>query len=483
MFGSKNIANLKIIQSLIGNNIQYKSAIKKDIEIRTNDTSIELLLKFNQATQMCLYKLFQDQSEFAEKNQFSTKLEEINAYDNWPNKIYTIDRTTMMTTTTTTNNLINDDEIAPTKTHSSDIELFQERYGSYDDSANLDGDTTNNDTENKSVSLKFIRTNDNYNACVKGYYFSEELARTLLSAVEILRKNFNDNCKDFGATILCINFAEYQSHNQYHLFVHEFSLIPELQIFEDYLIRCSTEFVKLPAHLSIDEVYGIRANLNKFTKSSFITYQEMLTVFVDITLFSNKNRFLTLIADYHLRIIEMFYALVTFRRKIKVITEARGLHTRYYGTFVKKFKNEITFNGDYWFIVPPKSIWFSYANNHSWSCSSFLSRTQEHLFEKLKPLNAYTISGFIQDSTLYPIQMRSIDVANDNWTQMIEIFKFYKLNVAFKDSSVQLPIKNFTCRKKNGQSEEINNKNNACSYMNNVYFVKNKYDYIFKLQK
>lgn len=131
------------------------------------------------------------------------------------------------------------------------------------------------------------------------------------------------NKPDLGILILMLNFAKYQSRNQYDLFTNEFKCIDELNYLETFLLK---KKLLIPKDLAIHSKYGIKANISNFTGEQVITLEEFLKL-VNIVFTSNKvtpESFIYHIKKFHIKIIESFYVL-TNRRDIKKIKECSQL--------------------------------------------------------------------------------------------------------------------------------------------------------------
>lgn len=131
------------------------------------------------------------------------------------------------------------------------------------------------------------------------------------------------NKQDLGILILMLNFAKYQSRNQYDLFMNEFKCIDELVHLESFLLK---KKLMLPKDLAIHAVYGIKANELNFINEQVITLQEFLKL-LNTVFTSNKvtpESFIYHIKKFHIKIIESFYVL-TNTRDIKKVKECMAL--------------------------------------------------------------------------------------------------------------------------------------------------------------
>lgn len=216
---------------------------------------------------------------------------------------------------------------------------------------------TLNETDGASV----ITTPINDAAILTGYSVKRPIYEL---ATNMLRRWSTVPTRDLGINILMLAFAKYYVKGQYHLFVNEFKKIDEIQSIESYLNRCTKMFIKLPKDMAIHEKYGIRANAHVFTSDKFLTVTNCLVILASMaSKIMNPELFINMVRHYHINIIESFYLFASITRDSRVILECRELNKPTFNYVLDKFHKECRYSGEYWFVLPPCSVWFAYLDN------------------------------------------------------------------------------------------------------------------------
>lgn len=166
---------------------------------------------------------------------------------------------------------------------------------------------------------------------------------------------------DLGVNILMLAFAKYCVRGQYHLFVNDFKQIRQMQTIESYLNRCTKRFIRLPKDMAVHEVYGIRANADRFTGDRPLTTAEHTWILASMAAtIMTPALFVKTVTPYHINIIESYYLFASITRDSRLILECRELNKPTFGYVLDKFHKECRYSGEYWFEVPPCSVWFAY---------------------------------------------------------------------------------------------------------------------------
>lgn len=303
--------------------------------------------------------------------------------------------------------------------------------------------------EKLGITAKSINSLKNYNATVSGYIVDRELYDL---SQEMIRLQSTIKINDFGITILMIHFAQYYARGQYPLFVNQFRCVRELEIIEKFLLSYNQKHIKLPINMATHKEFGLLANREKFTSTNAITCATF--DFINVAM-RNPNitpkEFIKLISPMHIQIIESFYIFTSITKNCKIIQECHELMYKCLNyTFVKPIKHT-EYNGNYWFILPPHSIWFAYHQGRV--KVSYISTdiyNAMHIFDKLN----YVVVGFIYDNQIYPIIFEDPRIIGD-WDKNLEVLLNNKFNCVFQCGT---PPKS-----------------------SHVYFVKNQHFNIFKL--
>lgn len=170
--------------------------------------------------------------------------------------------------------------------------------------------------------------------------------------------------KDIGINILMLAFAKYHIRGQYHLFVNDFKQIDEIQCIESWLNMCTKKFIKLPKDLAVSEKYGIRSNSHIFTNNKGLTLPRYIKI---AALMASNNlspeMFISVVKQYHINIVESFYLFSSITRDSRLIQECRELNKNTLNYVLEKFHKICRYSGEFWFFVPPCSVWFAYLDN------------------------------------------------------------------------------------------------------------------------
>lgn len=216
-------------------------------------------------------------------------------------------------------------------------------------------------TLNETDGATRITTPMNDAAVLGGYSVNRPLYDLALDMLRRLSTTVSN--EDLGVNILMLAFAKYYVRGQYHLFVNEFKQIKQMQTIESYLIKCTKRFIRLPKDMAVHEVYGIRANAARFTGNKPLTSVEHRFILASMAAtIMNPVRFVDMVTPYHIHIIESYYLFASITRDSRVILECRELSKPTFDYVLDKFHRECRYSGDYWFEVPPCSVWFAYLN-------------------------------------------------------------------------------------------------------------------------
>lgn len=216
-------------------------------------------------------------------------------------------------------------------------------------------------TLNESDGASAITTPVNDAAVLSGYSVKRPLYDL---AANMLRRLSGVPNQDLGINILMSAFAKYYVKGQYHLFVNDFKGIEEIQNIESYLNKCTKTFVKLPKDMAVHEKHGIRANAHLFTGKKRLTKIDCITILASMaSKIMNPELFISMVKHYHVNIIESFYVFASITRDSRLILECRELNRPTFNYVLDKFHKECRYSGEYWFVVPPGSVWFAYLNN------------------------------------------------------------------------------------------------------------------------
>lgn len=272
---------------------------------------------------------------------------------------------------------------------------------------------------------------NNENACISRHYsvdkYLYELSQKLKLPIEL---------KDLGITILMALFARFYSRNQYAVFVNNLKFIPQISYIEDFLCNyTSKRYVYLPQNLSIHPTYGIKAFSDQFTHSGYLTVErfEFLTFYIR-TPEAKPENFVEFVKYLHPSIIESFYMLTCIDRSgaLKLINECREFN-RYNNSLVYTFpkpKLVHDFDGDYWFQMPQKSVWFVCLKNQ-FKYSSYVSRHIDILMKQFCQIDSYVIGIIVDNNILYPLVYDHPNYIGC-WTKSLEFFRQNGLNIVYK---------------------------------------------------
>lgn len=273
------------------------------------------------------------------------------------------------------------------------------------------------------------------------------------------RVKLNVPSEDLGITIVMLAFARYYSMNQYPVMVNALRTVRELEYVEQFLQTYTVASVKIPINLATHERYGLRANRHRFADGrASLTMLEYRTVVATMKVPGiDPEEFIGFVARYHPRIIESFYMFTSITKDCKVIAECRELSIarRFAYTFEKPVKS-VKYDGDYWFRVPVRSVWFAHHQGR-WTFQSYVGREIDDKLRRALSDVPGIVVGFVSDGHVYPIAIEH-PVYTGNWAQVIALFKQRALNVAF--SSEPLPV---------GRTPK------------NIYYVKNRIHALYKL--
>ncbi|ATY70226.1 GrBNV gp33-like protein [Tomelloso virus] len=233
---------------------------------------------------------------------------------------------------------------------------------------------------------------------------------------------------DFGISILMIYFAKYYSHGQYPLYVYTFKCIRELEIIERFLLNFRQNSIRLLPNMATHEEYGIKRQQANFTDNKHIT----VDAFNRITryLYSNDitpQKFVEIVKCLNIHIIESFYIFTSITKNCKIINECHDLmHDNLKYTFQPPVKS-LRYDGDYWFEVEPKSIWFAYFQGKV-KFSSYIGCDIKNVLKIFERANVKClVIGFIYDAKVYPIVFEDPHLYGD-WEKTIAFMRHYQFN-------------------------------------------------------
>lgn len=268
--------------------------------------------------------------------------------------------------------------------------------------------------------------------------------------------NISMSLEDFGITILMLFFSKFYSLGQYPLFVYTFRCIAELEILERFLLTFNQNNIKLLPNLATHEVYGLKYQGHNFVDSKHLTVAAFNAIYSymrspEVTC----EKFIECIKSLHINIIESFYIFTSITKNCKVINECHDLmHNNMNYTFQKPIKS-LKYDGDFWFELPSKSIWFAYFQGKL-KFSAYIGcdvKNSMSIFESIKCI----IVGFIHENQIYPLIFEDPEIYGC-WNKIIDFILKHDYNCAFRTGIPDL-------------------KNNK------IYFVKNNVSAIFKLEK
>lgn len=268
------------------------------------------------------------------------------------------------------------------------------------------------DTSNSAISE--ITSSVNANFVNYGYNLN-------LKLYKIANIKFNVNIKDLGITILMLSFHKYYSCGCYQLFVNKFQYIKEISDFMEFIknMKFSNNFLDL----SIQKGYQIKDFLHIFIGSEMITF----TSFLDFKFkFYHKrsleiDEFIEFIKNYHLNIIQSFYIFTSLGSKDSQNRECSMVVRNDFPYTLPIITKTDTFEGDYWFFVPERSIWFAYFENQ-FRYSNFMTPIIDERIKNMfnfEKLNGPVV-GFVYDNKIIPIFIDDIKYFG-NWEEIIKI--------------------------------------------------------------
>lgn len=278
--------------------------------------------------------------------------------------------------------------------------------------------------------------------------------------------------EDFGITIIMFLFARYYAHNQYAIMINTLHSIKEIEHLELYLKQYATTAVPkrsqiihnnvlncmvrshlnaannektdrvspiVTANLATDERYGIAANAARFRGTRAITLDEY--TFIVRALNSKTltvDNFISLINEFHIRIVESFYIMTSITKDSKVVNECRELSIRQMKYKFARPVRSAVYSGDYWFLVPTGAIWFAYSQGFR-TYQSYVSRDADKLLDAaLDNVKSGVLVGFIHDNVIHPVIMDSPE-CNGDWERTIETFSRHNLPIIFHDNRATPP--------------------------------------------
>jgi hypothetical protein len=292
------------------------------------------------------------------------------------------------------------------------------------------------------------------------------LKRNMFNLANEVRETLRDvPVQDLGITIVMMSFGRYYARNQYPIMVNALNNVKELEHLELFLKAYGKNVMALEMNLATDKVYGLKANKDRFVGKKHLELLEFKSILAVMKISKlNLSSFVDLLSPLHIRIVESFYMLTSITKESKIITECRelsgGQRLRY--TFVAPVKTS-TFTGDYWFMVPPGSVWFAYHRGRR-MFQTYLSRDIDTVLDNLFETIPQIVMGFVHNGHVFPIMLDD-PMFVGNWDTTIDFFRQYNFSVVFTSVNVlPPPIEHATCSKY-------------------LYFVKNQITCIYKFIK
>lgn len=246
-----------------------------------------------------------------------------------------------------------------------------------------------------------------------------------------LEKN-NIKCCDLGLTCVCLEFARFIHYNQYHLIAYNMKFIPEFETVEQLLYTCS-KTIQISHNLAIEPGYSLRDM--KYCGHEYIKLKEFIKIIDLLKVETVPENFIALIKNYHIRIIETFYCLVSnFGNSKSDLMQCRELtRNAFHFKFPKPRLTDDMTNCNYWLHIPTNSAWFAYHQNRVNYKKKLTSRAMDVKIQRaFLTLGGKTcpflIFGFITpDNLIYPIFLDS----TMDWDQTVAFINKHKLRNAF----------------------------------------------------
>lgn len=291
--------------------------------------------------------------------------------------------------------------------------------------------------------LTYINSMINADATVGSSGYT--LHKRLYDAAQYIQR-FSISNQDLGITILMLWFGKYYSRNQYELYTNQFRFIEEFSIIEKFLMGCTKYHIKLAidntnaintygaVDLAVHEIYGIKLQSHRFINTGILTIE--MFRFLEMYMTTDRSRvshFLLLLEPLHINIVESFYNFTSVTRNLKMIIECNelGRNTFYYK--LTKFERTTHYTGDYWFVVPNRSVWFAHRKNCV-KYFGYVSKDCDALLSKLTNIPGI-VTGFICNNQMYPVQIVAPEIGA-NWSHMIEIFQTFNLPIVLTKSTI-----------------------------------------------
>lgn len=285
--------------------------------------------------------------------------------------------------------------------------------------------------------------NENAMALKEGYAFKSKL-------YNLAKTKFKSDYINLGVIILLINFAKFYSRNQYILFSNFFKHIEEIKYIEHFLTH-NAKKLKF-CDLGIDSKYGILAQKENFTSNALMTIFDFIVFFEHFHEYPKEELIITYFKKFDIRIVESLYNL-TSSPTVKSIKEANVIIRPILKYNFENIIKTDQINADFWFILPPKIIWFAYMQGQFF----YTGYVEYSLDEQFKRFNNFNkiIVGYIYKNKIYPLFFD----CRPHWHQSVELFKQH--NIVSYLIPISLP----------------------CTTTKNFYFVKEGDNNIYKYVK
>lgn len=245
--------------------------------------------------------------------------------------------------------------------------------------------------------------------------------------IECIKKSIEQS--DYGITIILKFLAIYITTYQLPLFFFLTQSIPEIELIDKIF---TSKIHKFHFNFPIDPEYGISVNKHLFNNSSIMTIEN----FKRITYLFFKNlidppKFIKLISDYDINIIESLYTLFSAKINKALLTETHNvcLNTCTLNYSFKKFEivTELLPDISLWFELPASSIFFAYTSNgftEGLKISSPIVRNDivskiKEMFVNFKLRNDILVGIITPNRDIIPLYIESLI---GKWKQCVDLF-------------------------------------------------------------
>lgn len=318
-----------------------------------------------------------------------------------------------------------------------------------------------------------IVNSESYN---RNYYIIR--SKKLINAVQKLSE-YTIVTSLLGFTILFINFSDYISRNQYHLFVMEFNDMEEFKILEDYLQlklkstsfsstslfskiitkqakavttppkktakrKITTDIANIDSKISkttaISQNYSMKALAKTYVgKAPMSSFDFNVITTLILNKQTTENTFVEMLHRFHPLIVQGVYTLISLDKTLLNIQECRSIFAiNELNYIMRPIVQDSNINqSDYWYQLPVGASWFAFKYNGSnmfIKRFNYISRRLNYLFESLKIFVDIIVVGFIvshtatkskgNDNKLYIVRL---DDLPSDWNRVYNIVTMYNL--------------------------------------------------------